>query len=215
MFPGTGEPVEGTVVVQRGRPLDDSVQSANSVARCGFNLLPLLYRDTRPTNMAIRWRRQRKESPRRSKRRETKNLGLLTFSSRPKPSKASLQVWEMPSTKWQTARLKRSCSMLRAGWTGCGEGILSHRRSSQSRKAETNANPKGRRPLGPALELGSEVFQYTGKLPDATTGLYYDGARYHNSTTGGCGVGNAALSVLSRFGMRATPVNYEWWNYLQ
>jgi RHS repeat-associated protein len=38
--------------------------------------------------------------------------------------------------------------------------------------------------LGPALELGSEVFQYTGKLPDATTGLYYDGARYHNSTTG-------------------------------
>ena len=215
MLLSAGEPVEGTTIVQHGRPLDGGVQSANSVARCGFNLLPLLYRDTRPTNMAIRWRRQRKESPRRPTRREAKNLGLLTFSSRPKPSKASLQVWEMPSTKWQTARLKRFCSMLRAGWTGCGEGILSHRRSSRSRKVETNANPKGRRPLGPALELGSEVFQYTGKLPDATTGLYYERARYHDSTTGGCSVGKAALSVPSRFGMRTISVNYEWWDYFQ
>ena len=40
-------------------------------------------------------------------------------------------------------------------------------------------------PYGPSYGVaGEEAFQYTGKLLDEATGLYYEGARYYDPTTG-------------------------------
>jgi RHS repeat-associated protein len=73
--------------------------------------------------------------------------------------------------------------------------------------------------------MGSEEYQYTGKLMDVVTGLYYEGARYYDPTTGRfitedsvVGSINDPMSLNRYVYARDNPMKivdmngHEWWN---